>query len=202
MIQSMTFVKKFILLTCLLLISACGAKETTQQSEAIAPSILDAQELTSVQEMRNNLEFSEPEKTLAKVEELLKAEKTPALLAAQGLLQSQLGQREAAFESLTEGVQLYDSAEMYALRAFVLWRNGRARGAFRDAEYALYKDEDLPLAVMTMGLATYADAQDKADDGVVDGEILEKACDFLRTACEDGQCFGLEKFEEKGLCAQ
>ncbi len=202
-----------ILSLCLLLLCACGAKEegassdnedTAQDAAVNTQSVLDAAELDPIQEQRTGLVFAEAEKTLNTVESILKSGATPALLAARGLLQSQLEEGNAAFDSLTEAVQLHASAEMYALRAFVLWRNGHTRGAFRDAEYALYKSKKLPIALMSMGLVRLSQSQEANDDETNENapneNTLDEACTLLQEACAGGQCFGLEEAKKQGMC--
>ncbi len=198
--------KNITLCLCILLLCACGAKdesasETMDTSAVHDESVLDAAELDPIQSTRTELIFAEPEETLRTVESILKSGETPALLATRGLLQSQLQAHSEAFDSLTRGVHLHSSAEMYALRAFVLWRAGHIRGAFRDAEYALYKTEKLPVALMVMGLVKSSEAQE-AGEAQARSAAQAEACDLLIQACEGGLCFGLEEARKDGFCVQ
>lgn len=109
-------------------------------------------------------------------------------LALRGLARSELGQKEEAFEDLTAAVRHRPIARNYAWRALALWRNGNARGAQVDAQYALRKDKAQPVAHMVLGMAAL-----QAGDTAA-------ACPELRLACEGGECFGLNDAQKAGKC--
>lgn len=110
------------------------------------------------------------------------------VLALRGLARSELGMKEEAFEDLTQAVRQKPVARNYAWRALALWRNGNARGAQVDAQYALRKDKAQPVAHMVLGLAAL-----QAGDTAA-------ACPELRLACEGGECFGLNEAKTAGAC--
>ncbi len=188
--------KLFFVMILLCALSACTAKTNAPDMAAsqpieAKPSILDVPELDFMDAYGEGLVFSKPEQALKDIDKNITeagdADIT-ALLVVRSLVLSQLGRKDEAFDDMTKAVQSRPDAELYALRGFVLWRGGKVRGAMRDAEYALYKQKDIPLGTMMQGLALYSEEQ------------MDKACPLLETACKQGQCFGIEFAQEQGQC--
>ncbi len=191
--------KKLIIIGMLTALFGCGDKNNAiTPQEAPKPavssqSIFNDAEINFSAEEMENLSFKNPQKSLEKINEQMtiaeQAQKDmTAFLALRSLVQSQLGNNGEAFDDMTKAVQLRPNAELYALRALVLWRSGKLRGAMNDAEYALLKDKNISLGHMAQGLVWLEENE------------MSKACSALKSACDAGQCFGLEHANKQGKC--
>ncbi len=181
------------------LLIGCGDKEMSpkqaidQVSSPAKASIWTDEKISFSDKYRDGLNFSEPEKLLKEIDKHLASSKEnqediSSLLVLRALVQSQLGAQDAAFDDMTAALQMRPDAELYALRAFILWRGGKMRGAIRDAEYAQLKEDKIALGIMVEGLV------------FLDENELSKACPKLNEACQAGQCYGIEYAREKGNC--
>ncbi len=187
----------FVVLT--LLLCACASKQDDSQSDSMVQlsvarsSILEHPELEFAASYGDVLALSNPEQALSDVDERLanaeaEQDDTTALLVFRSLALSQLGRKDEAFDDMTKAIQAKPEAELYALRAFVLWRGGKLRGAMRDTEYAMLKQKNIPLATMVQGLISFSEKD------------MSMACSSLDVACKQGQCYGLQFVQEQGQC--
>ncbi len=150
----------------------------------------DASKTPSIEQ---DILFKDPEKNLALVNTALEAEKaspenTVTLLAIRSMLYSQLGRNDDAFEDITNALRQKANPKLYAIRSITLWRSGKFRGAILDADYALKKQKNLPMAHMAKGLGLFGNDQ------------KTESCDWLEEACEAGFCYGLEYVKKEGSC--
>ncbi len=188
--------KKTIILIVFCMLSACSITKSDQslnQEKEISLSILDSIVLEFAEVDSTNFIYNEPEKLLNEVnskldDNKLSPEDEQALLVFKALLLSQIGGISDAFEVMTKALQINDQAEIYALRGFILWREGKLRGAMLDADYANFKQNDLHLATMVQGLVFFSEQK------------IEKSCEKLNLACSNGQCFGLEFVKSNNQC--
>ncbi len=193
--------KKILIICSVFVLCSCATKgdekDQTENSISSSPeireSIFNTPELDFVKEHGDILSFSDPQKVLSAIEEKLNSTKESAqgeaaLLTLKSLAQSQLNNKDEAFETMTMALHKKPIAEIYALRGFVLWQSGKLRGALRDAEYALLKQNPLALATMVQGLV-YLEEED-----------LDKACTMLKEACNGQECYGLSFAQEQNQC--
>ncbi len=191
--------KRVVIFCLLIIIVGCGDKSesltpTTMQEQIVSSqSIFDAPEIDFIKGDFEDLIFGNPEQAIEKIDaQLAKVEAEQgdlaALLVFSSLAQSQIGKKDLAFDAMTKAVQLRPNAELYALRALVLWRGGKMRGAMLDAQYALEKESNLALASMVQGLVW------------LDEKEMSKACAALNSACSQGQCYGLNFAKKQNQC--
>ncbi len=192
-------INKIVIMCMLAFAFGCADKNnavstsTPMQQAVPSKSVFTELEMDFVEFEHKGVVVANPKQTLEKINaQMQKAEQEAqdltALLVLRALVQSQLGSNDAAFDDMTEAVQLRPNAELYALRALVLWRGGKMRGAMLDAEYALQKQNNLPLGQMVEGLVWLEENE------------LSEACAALKSACEAGQCYGLEHANKQGQC--
>ena len=158
-----------------------------------APAVADTPELASIRALWQGARCGNPSEADARLTALLGAEGTPAptateALALRGLARSELGMKEEAFDDLTAAVRQQPVPRNYAWRSLALWRAGNGRGARTDAQYALRKDKSQTVAHMVLGLTELQDGD------------TAMGCAKLRTACEAGECSGLEEARAGGQC--
>lgn len=168
-------------------------EKQTLPTESAAPASPagDTPDLAAARALWKGAQCSDPHKADSQLTAVLgdpaQAGVAAEALALRGLARSQLGMKEEAFEDLTAAVRQHPVARNYAWRALALWRAGNTRGAHTDAQYALRKDKTQPVAHMVLGMAALK-------EGGAAG------CTELRTACEGGECSGLEEAQKAGQC--
>ena len=132
---------------------------------------------------------SNPQEAIRLLDEALaKDGEYAAAWAWRGLANSELGQREEAFDDLTRAIRLEPGAENYAFRALVSLRAGVLRAAYRDAEYSLKLNARQHRAWNVLGAAALSE------------EDQPRACANFAKACSNGNCDYLEKARSEGLC--
>ena len=164
----------------------------TAQTPDSPKASLTAQDakLQSVHQLWHGAVCAQPAEAVQRLNAFLQeSPDNPQALALRGMARSQLGgQREEAFEDLTAAVLRAPTARHYAWRGLASLRGGNFRAAESDARYALRKDPKDAVAHMVLGLV--AQEQGKNQD----------ACAALRTACQGGECSGLESAQEHNIC--
>ncbi len=193
-----------------LFLSACGDKTVAPQTaelssmESVQNDIVFSKEelallSTDAQEedvLEKDIFFKDPTLALEKIHAGLEDPANTAykhsLLAMRALAQSQLNNNDAAFDDMTASLQEKATPISYALRSIILWRSGKMRGALLDANYALEKQQDLALGQMAKGLAIFGDAANTQQN--------TEYCTWLKNACNEGLCYGLNHVQEQGKC--
>ncbi|MDR2669072.1 MAG: hypothetical protein LBC14_03845 [Desulfovibrio sp.] len=132
---------------------------------------------------------SNPAEALRKLDRAVALEpKFARAYALRGLIESETGQKEKAFEDLTVAVRLEPSAGHYASRALVSLRQGQVKAAERDLDYALKLDA----------------ASDKAHNyfGVLNLSLDDRttACANFKDGCTHGDCAFLEAARKEKIC--
>jgi tetratricopeptide (TPR) repeat protein len=132
---------------------------------------------------------SNPAEAVRKLDKAVALEpKFARAYALRGLIESETGQKEKAFEDLTVAVRLEPTAEHYASRALVSLRQGQIKAAERDLDYALKLDA----------------ASDKAHNyfGVLHLSLDDRtaACVNFRDGCKHGDCAFLEAARKEKIC--
>ena len=185
---------------CFLGVAGCGAKEPLDVSRgdvgrewAVAPAVAAHPEVEQIVAQARGLWLedvcSSPKEAVALLDHALElAPGYPAALALRGLARSELGQREQAFDDLTEALRHTPTAQMYAWRGLVSLRGDMSGAARRDAEYALQKDGRQPDAWNVLGLVEAREGDNK------------NACMSLERGCENGRCRPLEAARQEGIC--
>ena len=163
--------------------------EATASGPAATPTPTVSPHVAEVARLWQGVRCSSPREAETKLSAVLASHQGDAEAhALRGLARSELGQKEEAFEDLTEAVRRQPTARNYAWRSLALWRGGNMKGAQVDASYALRKNSKEPVAHMVLGMAAL-----KLDDA-------GKGCAELKLACDGGECSGLEDAKAGGQC--
>lgn len=132
---------------------------------------------------------SEPEKAILYLDQAITLEPTyAAALRRRGLVLSQLGYAEEAFEDFTRAIRLEPTAEAYADRGLGLLRAGNLAGARQDLDQALRLDAGSRRAWSFRGAIGWQEGK------------LEEACTDFEKACSNGDCVGLESARREKIC--
>ncbi|MEG1609580.1 MAG: tetratricopeptide repeat protein [Bilophila sp.] len=132
---------------------------------------------------------SDTEKAVLYLDQALAIEPDyPQALQRRGLVLSQLGYTDEAFEDFTRAIRLDPTAEAYADRGLGLLRAGRYGGARKDLEQALRLDAHSHRAWNFLGAIATQEGK------------MEEACTAFENACSNGDCVGLESARREKLC--
>ena len=132
---------------------------------------------------------SDPEKAMQYLDEALKIEPDYAqALLRKGLLLSEEGNNDEAFELITRAIRLEPSAEAYTFRGLCLLRQGNSSGATHDL------NEAIRLAPQQYRAYNY-----RGTVFLHDGD-LKAACLDFKQACSLGDCSFLEKATQENFC--
>ena len=105
-----------------------------------------------------------------------------------GLVLSETGNFEEAFEDVTAGIRLAPTPEAYAYRGLILLRDRQPKVARRDFEYSLSKAPSQHLAHNLLGVLALSE------------ENAKEACRSFSNGCSNGDCFFLEAAKREGIC--
>lgn len=111
-----------------------------------------------------------------------------AAWARRGLAHSELGNREEAFDDLTQAVRLEPTAEHYAHRALISLRGGALAAARRDLDYSLKKDQKQHRARNLLGMLLLREGD------------AAGACASFADGCSNGDCEPLQTARKEGRC--
>lgn len=138
---------------------------------------------------RNTETCSEPEKAIQYLDQAIALEPDYAeALRRRGLVLSQLGYAEEAFEDYTRAIRIAPTAEAYADRGLGLLRAGNLAGARQDLDQALRIDGSSRRAWSFRGAIGWQEGK------------LEEACADFEKACANGDCVGLESARREKIC--
>lgn len=132
---------------------------------------------------------SDPEKAVALLDKAIAIEpKYAEAYLRRGLAKSELGEREGAFDDLTEAVRLDPAPASYAYRGLVCLRAGEERAAQRELEYSLKLRPSQHLAHNLMGVLHLR--RDKKS----------QACENFKKGCSNGDCSFIESARREKIC--